>query len=778
MGVSKNSQRSNVRHSVLQLAKRAFPFKVPPHASAKGLDTSFSQPGISQISVITPDVLQPSQNHCLTIPDNLPCFSTLQAPKRATFTGYFESDFILPTIISLFEPLKGTGRAGKDYSHPVIATEDEFQVPLSLYEETCIHGLPKGTCDDCSREYQRKSRVGTKKSVDAPYINVFDLLLPILQPPLGEEFDNTIRFPPNKDLKPFQRQGVRFLVEHEVALLADEMGVGKSIQAIVAARVLFRLGQVKDSIILCPKSVLLDWERKLWEWAPELRVITLSGRKQIRLIDWSTPAHVYIVTYETLRQDIQEIGRNHFDLVVLDEIQRIKNPTTKISKAVRSISGNYLWGLSGTPLENRVEDTVAIFAYLKPGLLKYEDAKKPEKVRNSIKPYFLRRKIEQVKHEFDLGEKISEEVWLDLSPRQRAVYDKAFHERVVELRENRESISITHVFAWINQLKQICNRDPVSGESVKFEYLIDALEHDIDPDEKVLVFSQYPKKSLTHLEAELMKYDPYVFAGGLSAKKRDEVIEKFQVDDRQIMLMSVKAGGLGLTITRANHIFHLDLWWNPAVGEQAEGRAYRFGQERTVFVTTLYTIDTIEEKIYRILAEKKRLFDTVIDDLSDSSLSKLLTEEELFSIFGIETEKPEKAEKVKPQTITFQKLVKISPYDFEDLVSDLCRVIGYNVKETTRSKDGGVDIYAKRMSDTGEDSIIVQCKHRPTSAIGVSTVRELYGVLASRQDIVRAVLITSGRFSRDAKKFSEGKNLRLIAGSELLGLLIKYDVSP
>jgi superfamily II DNA or RNA helicase len=777
MDVSKNSQRSNVRRSVLQLAKRAFPFKVPPHASAKGLDASFSHPGISRISVIAPDVLRPSENHCPSIPENTPCFSTLRIPRRATVTGYFESDFPILEIISLFEPLKATGRAGKDYSHPVIATEDEFQIPLSSYEETCIHGLPKGTCDDCAREYQRKRRKATKKAVDAPYINVFDLLLPILQPPLGEEFDNTIRFPPNKDLKPFQRQGVRFLAENKVALLADEMGVGKSIQAIVAARLLFRRGRVKDSIILCPKSVLLDWERKLWEWAPELRVITLSGRKQIRMIDWSTPAHVYIVTYETLRQDIEEIGRNHFDLVVLDEIQRIKNPSTKIAKAVRSLSGDFLWGLSGTPLENRVEDIVAIFAYLKPGLLKYEDAKKPEKVRNNIKPYFLRRKLEQVKHEFGLGEKISEELWLDLSPRQRAAYDKAFHERVVELHENRDAITITHVFDWISQLKQLCNRDPHSGESVKFDYLIDALEHDIDPDEKVLVFSQYPKKSLTHLETELAKYDPYVFAGGLSAKQRDEVVEKFQVDDKQIMLMSVKAGGLGLTITRANHIFHLDLWWNPAVGKQAEGRAYRFGQERTVFVTTLYTVDTIEERIYRILSEKRRLFETVIDDLSDATLSKLLTEEELFSIFGIETEEPSKVGKAKHQAITFQKLLKVSPYDFEDLVSKLCRVIGYNVKGTTRSKDGGVDIYAKRMTDTGEESIIVQCKHRPTSAIGVSTIRELYGVLASKQDIARAVLITSGRFSRDAINFAEGKNLRLIAGSELMGLLIKYEVS-
>ena len=198
-----------------------------------------------------------------------------------------------------------------------------------------------------------------------------------------------------------------------------------------------------------------------------------------------------------------------------------------------------------------------------------------------------------------------------------------------------------HVLALIGELKQICNLDPESGESAKLDYLLEQLEELHGSGEKSLVFSQYPKKTLTAIEPRLAKFRPQLFDGRLSDKRREQIISEFQEGDAyDVLLMSVKAGGVGLTLTRANHVFHFDLWWNPATAKQAEGRAYRIGQQKTVFVKTLYTVQTIEERIHQLLMKKQELFQTVIDDLSDTSLTQLLTEEELFGLFDLEPLRP------------------------------------------------------------------------------------------------------------------------------------------
>jgi len=759
-----------------RLANRLFPLGQPEIASLSGLDTSLGFPGITLVEVLPPEGCLPTGNFCPELPQQE--FISVQLPEPDIYASLVPSQeqFEAPEVVSLFEPLRLSGKAGKDYSQKEIPAKDEFQLPLIDLQEKCKHGSPKALCDYCSDEFAPKTRYDIAKRKKIPEVNVFDLIFPILQPALGDNFDNAISFPPNDSLYPFQREGVRFLVEHESVLLADEMGVGKSIQAIVALRVLFRTNRSKNTLIVCPKSVLFDWERKLWKWAPELRLTIIRGPKPARQIAWITPSHLYLVSYDTLREDLDDLPNKQFDTIVLDEVQRIKNPETGIAKAVRGIVARIRWGLSGTPLENRIEDIVAIFAYLKPGLLKYDDAVSPRKVREAIKPFFLRRKLSDVKDVFGLGDKIADEVWLELAPDQRSAYDRAYEEHKRELDTQGNAVTITHILALISHLKQICNRDPITGESCKFDYLKDTLEHNIDSDEKALIFSQYPEKTLPFLRSELEEYQPALYSGKLSDKQRDEIVEKFESDEHRLLLMSVKAGGLGLTITRANHIFHLDLWWNPAVAEQAEGRAYRHGQTKTVYVTTLYTVNTIEQAIYDKLEEKRQLFKFVIDDLSDTSLTKRLSEEELFSLFGLQKGQKVQSEKYAESIVTEKTLVTISPLQFEELISNLCTAIGYYVRTTKRTHDGGVDLFAKRPTDAGEDSIIVQCKHYPSGVVGVPQVRELYGVLSSRQEIARAILITSGRFSQDAIAFATNKNLKLIGNTELLGLLHKYKI--
>ena len=590
------------------------------------------------------------------------------APSVEDMIRWFTAPLSCPLVESVFKPLGFPGHAGKRYDEQADSQEAGRHrasvfgsaVDLVNLDERCIHGLMKGTCEQC--EHNKGIREAKTKPSTSWTIDAFDLILPLLQPPLGENFDNPLVLPPGKSLYPFQCEGVRFLVERDAALLADEMGLGKSIQAIMALRILLRSGKIKKCLLLCPKSVLFDWSAKLSEWSPEIRVCKVRGNKDERGILWDLPAHLYLTTYETLREDIDQVDQKNFDLCILDEIQRIKNPSAGVTQATRRVKAKMRWGLSGTPLENRLEELISVFAFIKPGLLKpglplLEDIPSHDKnlisphflnnrwgnveagmvsyVKDLIRPYFLRRRISDV--EMEMPEKQEQVIWLDLSPAQRRTYDRAESEGRVELSQNKE-VTIQHVLALITKLKQICNFDPITLESSKSEYLVEQVEKLRAANEKALVFSQYPDKTLQVLKPKLEAFKPAIFHGQLSDRQRQEMVNEFQSGDEfGVLLMSVKAGGLGLSLTRANHVFHFDHWWNPAVAKQAEGRAYRIGQKKTVFVKTLFTVDTIEERIHNLLQKKQALFKEVIDDLSDTNLGKILTEDELFGLFGLKT---------------------------------------------------------------------------------------------------------------------------------------------
>jgi superfamily II DNA or RNA helicase/HJR/Mrr/RecB family endonuclease len=654
---------------------------------------------------------------------------------------------------------------GKVYRAEKTKETEHTLFELEEGENLCVHGLKKSWCSTCiAKKKEEKSLKGS---------DLFDLIFPILMPPPGRNLDSPLFFAGEKTLYPFQRDGVKFLAEHNVALLADEMGLGKSIQAIIAIRILIRTGKIRESLIICPKSVLGDWEKKLWDWAPELSVLTVRGSPEKRLMWWKAIAHIHLATYETVRQDFgenlvsngEDIGKTSFDLVVLDEIQKIKNPGADVTKTVRSIKSDMRWGLSGTPLENRIEDIISIFRYLKPGLLRDIDGINPSRIKGRMAEYFLRRRKKDALPE--LPEKFHEEK-----------YRKAEEEGIVDLNEQGDSITVQHVLALITKLKQICNIDPITRESSKLEYIEEKIEEICEEDEKVLVFSQYPEKTLPYLQTALEKFSPEIYHGGLSDRERDEIVERFQNEETpKLLLMSVKAGGLGITLTRACHVYHFDLWWNPAVAAQAEDRAHRIGQMKTVFVTSLFTNDTIEERIEELLRKKRALFTEVIDDLSDTKLSNILSEEDLFSLFNLKRPSLKYGLKEKVDDHRGMSLDQKSPQEFEIIVSQLYNKMGYNIKLTQQSKDGGIDIYAKRVSESGSEYLAIQCKHYPNSVVNVEQVRALYGVVQSEPQLTKGVLVTSGRFSRECKEFARGKRIELFDRDYLLGLLGKYELN-
>jgi SNF2 family DNA or RNA helicase len=711
--------------------------------------------------------------------------------------------------------IKPPGIAGKNYA------KEKESAELNLFT---------GTTEDFNRAKSNGQKVERQytKNEGSYKFDVFDIIFPSLQPPLGQTFNNPITFP--HALYPFQVEGIQFLMEHKAALLGDETGLGKSIQTITAARVLFREGEITSACIVCPKAVMSDWEKKLWDWAPELKVIKIDGTPPARHILWNTPSHFYICTFETLSIDLNatlnlrnvesneaghtihcpnencrkrvtvpfeqhyktatclscshtfsypfygDIARTSFDLIVYDEIQKAKNPKTNLSKASRILFSSYRWGLSATPLENKMEDLITICETLKPNMFNGVSASDTARVIRTYNPIFLRRKSRDVSTE--LPEKVTEEIWLDLSESQRAAYDMAEREGIVKLKEQGESVTITHVLALITSLKQICNIDPSSGQSPKLDFIMNELSALAEQGNKALIFSQYPNHTLTNLIPNLGSYKPLLYDGSLSDSKRTRMVDVFQNEDaNQVMLLSTKAGNAGITLTRANYVYHFDLWWNPAVATQAMGRVNRIGQtEKIVFERFLLMDNTIERRIHDKLGEKQQLFDEVVDGLSEENLTTTsFTEEEIYGLLGL-NKKPKKS-KLTVSTPVVEKsnldIDSLDPRAFEHFVGDLFDKMGYYSRVTKQSGDGGIDIYAKLQTPAGTDEVIIQCKHKqdPSSKVDVAKVRELFGVLSSNRKLSKAFLVTNGGYSKGAIDFATQNGIELIDGAKLLGLV-------
>lgn len=478
--------------------------------------------------------------------------------------------------------------------------------------------------------------------------DIFDIIFPLLQPTFDIDKGIQQLLPIHKKLYSYQREGIKFLVEHQSALLADEQGTGKTIQGILALRILFMQKKILKALIVCPKAVARSWEKHFCEWAPDLSSIRVEGIYESRHLQWQTPAHAYIVTYETLRNDIRSLDTNSFDVIILDEVQKIKNPDTATHATVKLINAQYRWGFSGTPMENSLDDIKAIFSYLKPGLLSYSREYQPVQIKELIKPYVLRRKKEDVLPE--LPPKVYKEVWLTLTDEQRKEYDALERDRISRYRQIGENLTRMHIFALINELKQVCNMAS-DGSSCKVDYLRERLAELTSYGDKALVFSQFAEKTLPRLKDKLRQYNPLIYTGSLGSRQREEIVENFQnKNDSWVLLMSVKAGGTGITLTRANHVFHFDQWWTPSSASQAEDRAHRIGQNKTVFVTAMFTENTIEERIYNILEHKRKLINQVIDSLSQKDILGSFTLDELFGLFDLPV--PERLKKQESKVIT------------------------------------------------------------------------------------------------------------------------------
>ena len=465
-------------------------------------------------------------------------------------------------------------------------------------------------------------------------IKLSDRLFYVLQPPLETLLaSNTIEFP----FKPFdfQYSGVAFLFPRHSAILADEMGLGKTMQAITSIRMLLRSGYLKNVLLICPKPLVTNWQREFALWAPEVPVSVVSGSQAKRQWHWEnnhTP--VKIANYELMVRDEQLVTQPDapYDLVVLDEAQRIKNKSNSTSKVIRNIPRQRSWALTGTPIENSIEDLIGIFEFVSPGAI--HNAMSARELRREVKDFVLRRSKDMVLK--DLPPKLIRDTELSLTGEQYDSYQQAEKDGVLKLNDLGAEITIKHVFELVLRLKQICNFDPSTGRSSKLELLQSDMEEVAASGRKAIVFSQWVK-TLDTLDGHLKEFNPLAYHGRIPSGKRDAILQEFKESpDRHILLMSYGAGSVGLNLQFCRYVYLFDRWWNPAVEDQAINRAHRIGAAGSVTVTRMISAGTIEQRIHDILESKRELFNEILSD-NRNPASYGLSKEEIFGLFNLKT---------------------------------------------------------------------------------------------------------------------------------------------
>lgn len=432
-------------------------------------------------------------------------------------------------------------------------------------------------------------------------------------------------------LRPYQWQGVSFLARERCALLADEMGLGKTVQASVALRLALKEPGCDRALIVAPTPLTLNWQRELAQWAPDLNVRRLQGTRLDREACYQLPIPVVVGSYEQVRLDMpQRHAGTHFDIVVLDEAQRIKNVESETAFACRQLPFSRAWALTGTPVENSVNDLLSIFRFLNPDLL--HSGMSRLEVHNRIRPFFLRRRKAEVLP--DLPPIIVQDLPLELDGIQREAYDVVWAGRTNVVRGGDDS----SIFALITRLKQLCNFEPQSGESVKLESLRVLAESLVEPADKLLLFSQYVE-TLEWLSARLGELPHDLYHGGMGEAARDRALTVFEKEGGpRALLVSLRAGGVGLNLPSASTVVLYDRWWNPAVENQAIQRAHRFGRDRPLQVVRFLVADSIEERIDTLLREKQAIFEQYVEQAENATI-RLFSRNELRRLLDLPAER-------------------------------------------------------------------------------------------------------------------------------------------
>ncbi len=461
-------------------------------------------------------------------------------------------------------------------------------------------------------------------------------------------------------LRPYQQRGFAWMYKNSRlglgSVIADDMGLGKTLQVLCLLEKLREEGKLKEApgLVVVPTSLLANWKKEAQRFAPNLKTVIFHGP------DRKFPKENFdmmVTTYGTLRSDLAAMKKKKWGPMVIDEAQNIKNADTAQSKAVRAVPASLHIAMSGTPVENRLSDYWSIFDFALPDYLgnqkyfketfsipitKFRDPKALKLFHGITAPFIMRRVKTDPNVISDLPDKISHNQWCGLEKEQAAIYKNVVNESLNSIGEaegiNRRGL----ILKMLTALKQVCNHPAqylqkgkvISESSGKAAALLPLLENIVAQHEKCLIFTQYTTMGtmLQTMLKEELGIEASFLHGALNPKQREALVTEFQEEShRKVFILSLKAGGTGLNLTAANHVIHYDLWWNPAVENQATDRAFRIGQKKNVMVHRMICKGTLEERIDELLIAKKELADLTVSqgenwigDLSNADLQKLV----------------------------------------------------------------------------------------------------------------------------------------------------------
>lgn len=478
---------------------------------------------------------------------------------------------------------------------------------------------------------------------DAEFDAKFDAIANDLAHP--EQFKVFGQRPVNADMRPYQQRGVQWLEmlnSHGFGgILADEMGLGKTLQMISFLN--NHQDTTHTSLVVAPASLLYNWKAECEKFAPDLHVVVVDGNKTERKATIAAPADIWITSYNSVRNDIAQYANASLGYLVLDEAQFVKNGASKTNQALRKLHPINTFALSGTPIENRTDEIWAIFALVMPGLLPGLKAFKrlsPETVATRVAPFILRRDKQSVLP--DLPPRVESNLTNEMTKAQKAVYLAQLQQMQVQVRGLDAKSLVKNklaILAGLTRLRQLCDTPALylpeyQGGSGKLEQLADLLQEAVANGRHVLVFSQFTgmlDQIATVLDEAELGY--FTLRGSTPPQKRLGMVDRFNAGEVPIFLISLKAGGTGLNLTGADLVILVDLWWNPAVEDQAIARAHRLGQAHEVDVYRLITKGTIEEQIAKLQAKKRDLVDVVMAGAQNKAA---LTDDEIRTILGID----------------------------------------------------------------------------------------------------------------------------------------------
>ena len=517
----------------------------------------------------------------------------------------------------------------------------EKQPNLTVNKMQLLHNALSGKIDDYDFDYDE-----TFAKVISDFTKVEDIELP-------KELNGTLRA--------YQEIGYRWLYTNIQkgfgCCIADDMGLGKTIQVISLILKLKEEKKLKKPVlVVCPTTLMGNWKSELNNFAPSLNVLTYHGFNR----EFSTNCDVILTTYAILRIDLEKFQKSNWDLLIIDEAQNIKNPSTSQTQAIKAIKAQMKVAMTGTPVENRLSELWSIFDFINKGYLgslvdfsknysipieRFKELTRAQKLKKAISPFMLRRLKTDKTIISDLPEKVVLDDFCYLTKPQVALYERILKESMDNIAKSESKMNRRGaIFKLITNLKQVCNHpyhylkhgDMSANASGKTQKLMDILHNIIENNEKVLVFTQYKEMGtiLENIIAEEFNQTPLFFHGSLNVKQREEIIQKFQNDIQdKIMILSLKAGGLGLNLTSASNVIHYDLWWNPAVEDQATDRTYRIGQDKNVMIHRFITLSTFEEKIDKIIKDKRELANAAVFE-GEKTITEL-SDDEIYEIFSL-----------------------------------------------------------------------------------------------------------------------------------------------